>query len=189
MNDNQIETLLAGKFEMSIGNTLIPARLLGDIVPNYEEGTVEASTQAGTRKQPSGKAETAELTFTLFLPNLDYLKVLWADAYQQPIDALQKTGAIVFGSGSCTMRQALPINIHPACEETDDNDIHIFAGIALMKFNPTFSTGDAVSVEVTIQMQPTENGYFRAGTGNLAAPSKWDVTTQTTVLVGDESES
>lgn len=42
------ETLMAGKWEMSIGNTLIPAKLLGDITPNYAEGTVEAKTQAGT---------------------------------------------------------------------------------------------------------------------------------------------
>ena len=187
--NNINDTLMGGKYEMSIGATLIPAQLLGDISPNYEEGTLEAATQAGTRKQPSGKADTAELTFTLYLPSMDYLKVLWADAYQQPTSALQKTGAVVFGSGSCSARQALPINIHPACEATDDNDIHIYAGIVAMKFNPTLSTSDAVSVEATIQMQPTANGYFRLGTGNLAAPSKWDVTTQTTVLVEDESES
>lgn len=178
------ETLMAGKWEMSIGATLIPAQLLGDITPNYAEGTVEAQTQAGTRKQPSGKAETAELTFTVYLPNIDYLKVLWADAYQAPTNELQKTGAIVFGSNNCSTRQALPINIHPTCEETDDNDIHIFAGLVNMAFNPTLSTSDAVAIEATIQMQPTNNGYIRLGTGNLAKPSRWDVTTQKTVEIG-----
>lgn len=177
------ETLMAGKWEMSIGATLIPAQLLGDITPNYAEGTVEAQTQAGTRKQPSGKAETAELAFTLYLPNWDYLKILWADAYQAPTNELQKTGAIVFGGNKCSTRKALPINIHPTCEETDDNDIHIYAGLVKMAFNPTLSTSDAVAVEATIQMQPTNIGYIRLGTGDLAKPSKWDVANQKTIPV------
>lgn len=185
MADTLTDTLMGGKWEMSIGATLIPAQLLGDISPNYEEGTLEAETQAGTRRQPSGKAETAELTFTLYLPNFDYLKVLFADAYQAPTPELQKTGAIVFGSSSCSTRTPLPINIHPVCEETDDNDIHIFSGLASMTFNPTLSTSDAVSIEATIQMQPTDDGYFRVGTGNLTKPSKWDVTKQQTTEIGD----
>ena len=81
------------------------------------------------------------------------------------------------------MRKALPVNIHPVCEKTDDNDIHIFAGLVNMTFNPTLSTTDAVSIEATLQMQPTDNGYFRVGTGDLAKPSKWDVTAQKTIPV------
>lgn len=174
-------TLMSGNWEMSIGNTLIPAQLLGDISPNYEEGSLEANTQAGVRRQPSGKADTAELTFTLFLPNFDYLKVLFADAYQKGTGDLQKSGAVVFGGKSCSTRKPLPINIHPVCEETDDNDIHIFAGLVAMAFNPTLSTSDAVSVEATVQMQPVDGDYMRLGTGDLSKPSKWDVTTQSTV--------
>lgn len=173
-------TLMGGKYEMSIGNTLIPAQLLGDITPNFEEGVLEASTQAGTRSQPSGKLDTAELTFTLYPESIDYLKVLWADAYNEPTDEDQPTGNIIFGGSSCTTRTPLPINIHPVCETTDDNDIHIFAGVVKMVFNPTLSTGDAVSVEATISAQPTTNGYVRLGTGDLSQPSYWDVTTQTT---------
>lgn len=176
------ETLLAGKWEMSIGNTLIPAQLLGDISPNYEEGTIETETQAGTRTQPSDKASTAELTFTVYLPSIDYLKVLWADAYNAPTETAQATGNIIFGGNSCTTRTPLPINIHPVCEDTDNNDIHIFAGIVNQTFNPTLSTSDAVAVETTISVQPTEDGYIRLGTGNLAAPSHWDVATQSTVV-------
>ena len=52
-----------------------------------------------------------------------------------------------------------------------------------MSFNPTLSTTDAVSIEATLQMQPTDNGYFRVGTGDLAKPSKWDVTAQKTIPV------
>lgn len=174
-----MQTLLGGKYELSIGNTLIPASLLGDITPSFEEGMLEAETQAGTIRQPNGKADTAELTFTLYLESMDYLKVLWADAYNEP-SGTQETGNIVFGSGSCSARQALPVNIHPVCEEDDNNDIHIFAGLVSMNFNPTISTGDALSVETTITMQPTENGYMRIGTGDLSKPSYWDVATQTT---------
>lgn len=176
MND----TLMGGKFEMSIGNVLIPASLLGDISPNYEEGTLEAETQAGTRTQPSGKASTAELTFTLYLPSIDYLKTLWAEAYNEPTASAQKSGNIIFGGSSCSSRAPLPINIHPVCEESDDNDVHVFAGLVNMTFNPTFSTGDAVSIEATISMQPTEDGYMRIGTGDLSQPSYWDVTSQST---------
>lgn len=175
-----METLLGGKWEMAIGSTLIPAQLLGDITPNYEEGVISVETQAGVRNQPSGKASTAELTFTLYLPNIDYLKVLFADAYNEPTAEAQKSGNIVFGGNSCSMGTPLPINIHNVCEETDDNDIHIFAGLVNTTFNPSLTTGDSVSVEATVTMQPTENGYFRLGTGDLARPSYYDVETQTT---------
>ena len=179
MND----TLMGGKYEMSIGATTIPAQLLGDISPNYEEGMMEADTQAGTRQIPSGKADTAELTFTVFLPSMDYLKVMFADMYNQPTDEAQKTGNVVFGGSSCSTRTPLPINIHPVCENTDDNDVHIFAGLVNATFNPTFSTGDAVNIEITVSMQPTDEGYLRVGTGDLSQPSIWDATQQKTVPV------
>lgn len=181
------DTLLAGKWELAIGNTLIPAQLLGDITPNYEEGTVEAETQAGTRTQPSGKASTAELTFTMYLPSMDYLKVIYSDVYNEPTDASQPTGNVIFGANSCSTTTAVPINIHPVCENTDDNDIHVFAGLVNHTFNPTLSTSDAVAVETTISMQPTNQGYIRLGTGNLAAPSHYDVATQSTVVNGEAS--
>lgn len=181
------DALLAGKWELAIGSTLIPAQLLGDITPNYEEGTVEAETQAGTRTQPSGKASTAELTFTLYLPSMDYLKAIYADVYNDPTDDSQETGNIIFGSSTCTTTTPVPINIHPVCDTTDDNDIHVYAGLVHHTFNPTLSTSDAVAVETTISMQPTENGYLRLGTGDLSQPSYYDVTTQSTVPVSTPS--
>lgn len=179
MNDS----LMAGKYEMSIGATTIPASLLGEISPNYEESLVEADTQAGTRQIPSGKAETAELTFTLYLPSMDYLKTIFADMYNQPTAAAQETGNVVFGAASCSTRTPLPVNIHPVCENTDDNDIHIFAGLVNATFNPTLATDDAVNIEVTIAMQPTNDGYLRIGTGDLSQPSIWDAATQATVPI------
>lgn len=175
-----MQPLKAGTYEMSIGGVLIPAELLGDISPNYDEATAEADTQAGTRTMPLGKPETAELTFTLYLPSLDYLKTLWSEAYNDGTSP-QDTGNIIFGSGSCQSRTGLPINIHPVCEDNDDNDIHIFSGIVKQTFNPTLSSSEVLNIESTIFMQPTEDGYIRLGTGDLTQESHWDVTTQATV--------
>lgn len=176
------QSLKAGTYEIGIGDVLVPAELLGDITLNYDEATTEASTQAGTRVMPLGKPATAEATFTLFLPSMEYLKNLWAEAYNAPSGSTQTTGNIVFGNGSCQTREGLPINIHNVCEDTDDNDIHIFAGIVKQTFNPTLTAGEVLQVESTIYMQPTEDGYIRIGTGNLTAPSHWDVATQATVV-------
>lgn len=175
-----MQPLKAGTYEMSIGNVLIPAELLGDISPNYDEATVSSDTQAGTRTTPLGKPATAEMTFTLFLPNIDYLKTLWDEAYNAGTNP-QTTGNIIFGNGSCQSREALPINIHPVCDDNDDNDIHIFAGIVKQTFNPTLSGTEVLQVESTIFMQPTSDGYIRLGTGDLAQESHWDVATQATV--------
>jgi hypothetical protein len=165
------ETLLAGQWELSIGSVLIPTQLLGDITPNYAEGTMEAETQAGKRTQPSGKAETSELVFTLFLPSMDYLKSVFEIAETDPI---------IFGNGSCSTRTARPINIHPVCNAKDaKDDIHIYAGLVMTSFNPTLSTSDALQVEVTVQAQPTSNGYFLLGYPDPGTPQYWDVTTQT----------
>lgn len=176
------KTLTAGNWEMAVGATVIPAELLGDITVDYEEGTVERSTQAGNFSEPSYKTDTATATFTLFLPNMDYLQVLYADAYSAGTSP-QKTGNIIFGTSECTTRTPLPINIHHTCSETDDDDIHIFAGIIRHVFNNTLSSTDAVQLECEILMQKTDDGVIRFGTGNLTAASRWDATTQTTVTV------
>lgn len=180
-----MQPLKAGAWEMSIGDVLIPAELLGDISPNYDEATSDADTQAGTRTTPLGKPETAELTFTLYLPSLDYLKTLWDEAYNAGTGT-QTTGNVIFGNGSCQTRTALPINIHLVCEDTDDNDIHIFAGIVKQTFNPTLSGTEVLSIESTIFMQPTSNGYIRLGTGDLTQVSHYDVASESTVA-GEES--
>lgn len=175
-----MQPLKAGTYEMSIGDVLIPAELLGDISPNYDEATAEASTQAGTRVMPLGKPETAELTFTLYLPSIDYLQTLWAEAYSAGTSP-QDTGNIIFGGTTCQSRTGLPINIHPLCEDNDDNDIHIFSGIVKQTFNPTLSGTEVLQIESTIFMQPTEDGYIRLGTGDLTQESHYDVATQATV--------
>lgn len=179
--------LLAGNYEMSVGDVTIPAELLGDLSPNYEEGEISADTQAGTITTPSGKPETSQFTFNLFLPRknaMKYLAVIWPGAYSAPINEAQESGRLAFGSKACQAREPQVYNIHNLCDTTDDNDIRIPAGVAKMVFNPTLSTSDAVSLEVQVSMQPDEDGnriYF--GTGDLSQPSRWDATTQKTVPV------
>ena len=181
MNQN----LLAGTYEMAIGDVLIPAELLGDLSPNYDEATAEASTQAGTRTIPLGKPATAEFTFTLYVPSMDYLKVLWEEAYTAT-SGTGDGGNIIFGGNTCQTRTPLPINIHNLCEKTDKNDIHIFGAIIKQTFNPTLSAGEVLTVECTAYMQPTADGYLRLGSGDVTQKSHYDVATEATVA-GEES--
>jgi len=180
-----VQTLKAGTYELSLGDVLVPSELLGDITINYDESTAEASTQAGTRVIPLGKPATAEATFTLFLPSIDYLGNLWEEAYTAGTGTADG-GNIIFGNGSCQTRSGLAINIHNVCDKTDANDIHIFSGIVKQTFNPTLSAGEVLQVESTIYMQPTDNGYIRLGTGDTTQKSHYDVASQSTVA-GEES--
>lgn len=177
--------LMAGTYELAVGKVVIPAEMLGDMSPNYQEGTISADTQVGTITTQSGKADTSEFTFTLFLPKKNaqkYLGMIWPSAYNEPTADTQETGNITISSSACTARTPVAYNIHNVCETTDDNDIYIPAGVALIAFNPTFSTSDAVSVEITVYMQPGEDGTrFRFGTGDLTQPSKYDPTTGKTI--------
>lgn len=171
-------TIMAGKWEMSIGSVLIPAELLGELSVSYEEGTSEADTQAGTITTPNGKAETAEATTTIYLPSFDYLKNIYSDVYNAGTGSL--AGNVIFGAGTCQTQTPVEVNIHPVCEGTDDNDIH-FSALIAHTFDLTLSTSDPVSIETTMYLQPTENdGRLRVGTGDLTQASYWDVTTQTT---------
>lgn len=181
--------LLAGNYELAIGNTVLPPEILGDMSPNYSEGEITAETQAGTTTTPNGKAETSEFTFTMFLPQQNaakYLGIIFPEAYNAPTGDSQTSGNIEVGSKACQSRTPQPMNIHNVCDKTDDNDIHIPAGLAKIAFNPTFSTSEAAQLEITVYMQPDENGMrFRFGTGDLTQPSRYDPTTQKTVPITD----
>lgn len=178
---NNTKPLMAGSWEMSIGDVLIPAEMLGEISPNYEEGVIEAETQVGKITQPSGKADTAELTFTLYIPNLDFLKKIF--------DYLD-TDALIFGGGSCAMKTPKPINIHLICNGKDaKDDLHIYAGVVKTAFNPTLSAGgDPMAVECTISMQPVNGNYMLLGYPNPPQKQYWDVAEQKWVNVEGESK-
>lgn len=174
-----VQKIMAGQWELAIGNVLIPANLLGELAITYEEGTSEADTQAGTVTTPNGKAETAEATTTIYLPSFDYLKNIYSDLYTVGTGT-GNTGNVIFGSNSCSTQEPVEINIHPVCEVDDANDIH-FSALIMHNFDLTLSTSDPVSIETTMYLQPTEsNGRLRVGTGDLTQRSYYDVTSQTT---------
>lgn len=171
--------IMAGQWELSIGNVLIPANLLGEITVTYEEGDSEAETQAGTITTPNGKAETAEATTTIFLPSMDYLKNIYSDLYTAGT-GVGNAGNLIFGSNSCSTQEPVEVNIHPVCEQNDNNDIH-FSALIKHNFDLTLSTSDPVSIETTMYLQPTDDaGRLRVGTGDLTQESYWDVATEST---------
>lgn len=173
-------TALGGRASLAINEIEIPSYMISEITPNFAEGTRSRTTLGGIFNRPSGVFETAELAFTLFLPSYDYLKNIFPGEYNVP-SGTQQSGNLIFGAGTCTTREAVPVNVHYECEGTDDNDIHIFAAIAAMNFNPTLNDSDDLSVEITLMAQPTADGLFRLGTGDLTEPSIYDPETETTV--------
>lgn len=176
--------LEGGKYEMSIDNVLLPADILGDITIQYTEGTKERTTQMGTIRTPAGTVDEASMTFVLYLPNIDYLKNVFPENYNQPTGtgASSRTGNLIFGGNSCQTYNTHVFNIHPMCESNDNNDWH-FEATVNRDFNPTLNGTDDVSIEISanIANSDTIGGMLRLGTGDLTKTSKWDVTTQTTV--------
>lgn len=168
---------MGGKAEIAIGNVVIEPQFIENIQPNFAEGTRSTNSLAGAINTPSGSYETAELTFTMILPSMDALKNVFANIYEAGSGS--NTGRVVFGKGSCKNTTPVPVNIHYLCEEDDANDFHIFAGLVAGNFNPEYNSSDALTVEVTIYAQPTENGYAQAGTGDLTQRSVYDPASQT----------
>ncbi len=175
--------VLGGPAEVAINGITIPASLLSEVAVEFTEGTRERETLGGTFTKPSGVLETAEATFTLYLPSMDYLKNIFPARYNAPTNAVaQKTGNVVFNSDSCSTTASGPVNIHYTCENNDNNDVHIYEGLALLNFNPTYSVDEDVTIEVTVYAQPDTNGNVgRMGTGNLTTNSVYQASTKTTI--------
>lgn len=175
-------TVLGGAAEVGINGVTIPASLLSEVSVEFTEGTRERTTLGGTFTKPSGILETAQAMFTLYLPSMDYLKNIFPERYNAP-SGTQTTGNVVLNSDNCVTTEAGPVNIHYTCEGLDNNDVHIYAGLAQLNFNPTYNASDDVTIEVTIFAQPDESGNVgRMGTGNLSAPSYYNATTGQTVV-------
>lgn len=174
---------LGGQAEVSLNELTIPATLLSEVAVELTEGTRETSTLGGTFTQPTGVFETAQATFTMFLPSMDYLKTILPDKYNAPT-APQLSGNLIFGSGNCVTQTGTPVNIHFSCDDDDDNDVYFYNAQVMTNFNPTYSTGDSLTVEVTILAQPDDDGNIvRIGTGNLTAKSIYNATTMATDVV------
>lgn len=175
-------SVLGGPAEVAINNIAIPASLLSEVAVELTEGTRERETLGGTFTKPSGVLDTAQVTFTLYLPSMDYLKHIFPERYNAP-SGEQTTGNIIFNSDNCATVEAGPVNIHYTCEPLDNNDVYIYSGLAMLNFNPTYNASDDLTIEVTIYAQPDEDGNIaRLGTGDLTADSYYDPTTEETVV-------
>lgn len=177
-----MSTVLGGPAEVAINGITIPASLLSEVSVEFTEGTRERTTLGGTFTKPSGVLETAQVMFTLYLPSMDYLKHIFPGRYNAP-SGEQTTGNVIFNSDTCVETEAGPVNIHYTCEPLDNNDVHIYAGLAQLNFNPTYNESDDLTIEVTIFAQPDDDGNVaRMGTGNLTNDSYYDATTGATVV-------
>nr|DAP66741.1 MAG TPA: hypothetical protein [Caudoviricetes sp.]DAV82859.1 MAG TPA: hypothetical protein [Caudoviricetes sp.] len=173
------KTLNAGLWEVALGDMLIPAEFLGDIKTKIAMKTVEKDTQAGTSKRRTNVVDTAEATFTLYLPSLDFLGKIFPEYYAR---STAGGGAVTFGGKSVKVAE-MPVNMHQKGAETDENDVHFFKASVNVDFELSQTTSDDPSVEITLNAQPTENGYVRLGTGDLTKKSVYDVATQRTKAV------
>lgn len=174
--------VLGGPAEVAINGITIPASLLSEVSVELTEGTRERETLGGTFTKPSGVLETAQAMFTLYLPSMDYLKNIFPDRYNAP-SGEQTTGNVIFNSDTCVETETGPVNIHFTCEPLDNNDVHIYAGLAQLNFNPTYNASDDVTIEVTIFAQPDEDGNVaRMGTGDLTSDSYYDDASGETVV-------
>jgi len=177
---------LGGIAEVAIGGITIPASMLSEVAIDLTEGTRSRDTLAGTFTSPSGTLETATVTFTIYLPSIDYLKDIFPSRYNAP-SAPQLTGNLIWDTQACGLQDSSPVNIHYTCEPNDNNDMFIYNGRLQMNFSPTLNATDDLMLEVIVHAQPDENGrVYRLGTGDLTAVSIFDPETQTTVPV-DES--
>jgi hypothetical protein len=172
---------LGGAIEVALNGITIPATLLSEVTVELMETTRERSTLAGNFSRPGGILDSAQATFTLFLPSIDYLKDIFPERYNSPT-APQTSGNIIWDTDTCTTIEGSPINFHYVCDQTDDNDIHFYEGRVQLNFNPTFNQSDDLSIEVTVFALPDTDGrVYRLGTGDLTQPSVYDAETMETV--------
>lgn len=175
---------LGGVAEVAINQNLIPAELLSEVTVELSEGSRETETLAGTFSQPTGMFETAQATFTMFLPSMDYLKVLFPDLHNAGSGERVGEGNIVFTTGTCFTSESTPVNIHYVCDGANDkNDVLIYNGLVQMNMSLTFNASDSLSVEVTVFAQPDDQGRVaRMGSGDLTQDSYFDYATMSTVV-------
>lgn len=170
--------ILGGPAEVALNGVYIPADLLSEVNVEITPGTRERTSLAGTFTRNSGTLDTVQATFTMYLPSIDYLQNIVPSLYNTPT-APQTTGNIVGGASTCSIEES-PVNIHFTCDTTDDNDVYFYSASVMMNFNPSYTSSDDITVEVTVMGQPdTDGNVYRLGTGDLTAPSIYDAATDT----------
>jgi hypothetical protein len=179
-----MQNYLAGEIEIAINEVLIPASLLGDAKTTFKGGERDVDTLAGTFTQPSGMLDKPMLEFTLLLPSMDYLKVLFPDKYNAPTGRGANQGNIIVNTATCLTMANTPVNIHYTCDGNNDkNDVYIYNGTVQLDLSMTFNAKDVLNVPVTVYMFPDDNGnIIRNGAGDLSHNSYFDADTMQTVV-------
>ena len=178
---------LTGKVDVSLNGITIPASLLSDdgVVTTLTETVREINTLAGTIRQATGIYEEANMKFTVVLPNMNYVKNIFPDLYTASTDRPTVAGRTAFGGNTCTSRTNTPVVSHYSCQDNSDNDIYVPNGSVTASVELTQNASDPVTVEVTVEAQPDEDGvYAYAGTGSLTGPTLWNPTTESYQPVG-----
>ncbi len=178
-----MQNYLGGPAEIAINEALIPAELLSEVSVEFTEGTRDTETLGGKFTQPTGMLDTAQATFTMFLPSMDYLKVLFPNLYNAGSGERVGEGNIILSTGECLTVENTAVNIHYTCNPIDTNDVFIYSGRVQLNIPLTFNNSDSLSVEVTVFAQPDDNGNVaRLGSGNLTEDSYFDYVTMATVV-------
>ena len=178
------QNYLGGAAEVAINENLIPAELLSEVSVEFTEGTRDTETLAGKFTQPTGMLDTAQATFTMFLPSMDYLHVIFPGLYNAGSGERVNQGNVILNTGDCLTMDNTPVNIHYVCDgASDTNDVFIYSGRVQLNLALTMNNSDSLSVEVTVFAQPDDSGNVaRFGSGNLTSDSYFDYATMQTVV-------
>lgn len=174
-------TYMGGKVDVSLNGVTIPAHYLSDdgVVTTLTESTREIATLGGTFKQSTGVYEESMVVFTVTLPSFNYLKNVFPEMYTASSDRPTVAGQVVFGGDDCTERENTPVVVHYTCAENSDNDVYIPNGSVVATVELTQNVSDPVTIEITVNAQPDENGVVAIlGTGDLSEPTLWDAETE-----------
>jgi len=180
-------TYMGGKVDVSLNAITIPAQYISDegVTTTLTEGTREVSTMAGTFTQASGVYDEATVVFTVVLPNMNYVKNVFPDLYTASVDRPTVAGQTVFGGDTCTSRANTPLVVHYTCDPNSDNDVYVPNGSVLASVELVQNATDPVTVSVTVNAQPDEDGVIAIlGTGSLTGPTLWDATSETYEPIG-----
>lgn len=181
------QTFLGGKVDVSLNQITIPATFLSDdgVTTTLTEGTREIATLGGTFTQASGTYDEATVVFTVVLPNMNYLGVLFPDQYTASTDRPTIAGKTVFGGNSCTVRANTPLVVHYTCDPNSDNDVFVPNGSVLASIAMVQNVSDPVTVEITVNALPNDDGVIAIlGTGSLTEPTLWNATSETYEPIG-----
>lgn len=170
---------LKGKVDVSLYGVTIPASLLsGDdgVVTNAEEKTIEINSLDGVITQGTRIFDNVNVTFSVILPSMDYMKNILPDLYEAGTGG-QTVGRIAIGGNDCAVAENTPLVVHYSCQEDSDNDIYVPNANVIATFELTQNSDDPVMVSFTANALPSleDDGVkMFLGTGSLTEKTLWN---------------